>query len=181
MTKIFLIRHGEASGTYTEDADPGLSDKGRAQAMSLRPFFANQSPLKIYSSPLRRASETAKLVAGNTAKIFEEPRMSEIPSNTQELKERGTWLKEVIGRNWDKQPKRLTVWRNQIISFLESQTENTIVFTHFIAINAVVGHLTNSLSVVVCKPNNCSITVLEVSDQKLQLLSLPDEADTLIN
>ena len=181
MTKIFLIRHGEASGTYTEDADPGLSDQGKAQALSLRPFFVNQSPLKVYSSPLRRASETAKLVAGNTAKIFEEPRMSEIPSNTRELKKRGTWLEEVIGRNWDKQPKRLTVWRDQIISFLESQTENTIVFTHFIAINAVVGHLTNSLSVVVCKPNNCSITVLEVSDQKLQLLSLPDEADTLIN
>ena len=181
MKKIFLIRHGEASGAYTEDADPGLSDKGKTQALALRPFFANQSPLKIYSSPLKRASETAKLVAGNTAKIFEEPRVSEIPSNTQELSERGTWLKEVIGRNWDKQPKILTAWRNQIISFLESQTENTIVFTHFIAINAVVGHLTNSLSVVVCKPDNCSITVLEVSDQKLQLLSLPDEAETLIN
>ncbi len=181
MTKIFLIRHGEASRDYTEDADPGLSDKGKTQALALRPFFANQSPLKIYSSPLRRASETAKLVAGDTAKIFEEPSMSEIPSNTQELSERGTWLKEVIGRNWDKQPKRLTAWRNQIISFLESQTENTIVFTHFIAINAVVGHLTNSLSVVVCKPDNCSITVLEVSDQKLQLLSLPDESETLIN
>ena len=181
MTKIFLIRHGEASGTYTEDADPGLSDKGKAQALSLRSFFANQSPLKVYSSPLRRASETAKLVAGNSAKVFEEPRMSEIPSNPRELKNRATWLQEVIGRSWDKQPKKLTAWRNKIISFLESQTENAIVFTHFIAINAVVGHLTNSLSVVVCKPNNCSITVLEVSDQKLQLLSLPDEADTLIN
>ena len=181
MTKIFLIRHGEASGAYTEDADPGLSDKGKTQALSLRPFFANQSPLKIYSSPLRRASETAKLVAGNSVKIFEEPRMSEIPSNTRELKKRGPWLKEVMGRNWDKQPKRLTAWRSQIISFLQSQTENTIVFTHFIAINAVVGYLTDSLSVVVCKPNNCSITVLRVSDQKLQLLSLPDEASTLIN
>ena len=181
MTKLFLIRHGEAAGAYTEDTDPGLSDKGKAQALSLRPFFANQSPIKVYSSPLRRAYETAILVAGNGAKIFEEARMSEIPSNTRDLKKRGKWLKEVIGRNWDKQPKRLTVWRNQIISFLESQTENTIVFTHFIAINAVVGHLTNSLSVVVCRPNNCSITVLEVSDQKLQLLSLPDEANTFIN
>ena len=181
MTKIFLIRHGEASGAYTEDADPGLSDKGKAQAMSLRSFFANQSPLKVYSSPLRRAYETAELVAGNRTKIFEEPKMSEIPSNTRELKKRGTWLKEVIGRNWDEQPKRLTTWRDQIISFLESQTENTLVFTHFIAINAVVGHLTNSLSIVVCKPNNCSITVLEVSGQKLQLLSLPEEANTLIN
>ena len=181
MPKIFLVRHGEASAAYTEDADPGLSDKGRAQAMSLRSFFANQSPLKVYSSPLRRAYETAKLVVGNSAKVLEEPRMSEIPSSARELKKRGTWLKEVIGRNWDKQPKRLTAWRKQIISFLESQTENAIVFTHFIAINAVVGHLTNSLSVVVCKPNNCSITVLEVSGQKLQLLSLPNEAITLIN
>ena len=181
MPKIFLVRHGEASGAYTEDADPGLSDKGRAQAISLRSFFANQSPLKVYSSPLRRAYETAKLVVGKSARVFEEPRMSEIPSSDRELKKRDTWLKEVIGRNWDKQPKRLMVWRNQIISFLESQTENTIVFTHFIAINAVVGYLTNSLSVVVCKPNNCSITVLEVSGQKLQLLYLPDEASTFIN
>ena len=181
MAKIFLVRHGEASGTYTEDPDPGLSGKGEAQALSIKRFFMDQLPLKVYSSPLKRAYETAKLVTGNSVEIFEEPRMSEIPSNTQELSERGTWLKELIGRNWDKQPERLTAWRNQIISFLESQTENTIVFTHFIAINAVVGHLTNSLSVVVCKPDNCSITVLEVSDQKLQLLSLPDEAETLIN
>ena len=117
MTKIFLIRHGEASGAYTEDADPGLSDKGKTQALALRPFFANQSPLKIYSSPLRRASETAKLVAGNTAKIFEEPRMSEIPSNTQELSDRGTWLKKIIVLNFAK--FKLTVG---IIPLLEPAT-----------------------------------------------------------
>ena len=181
MAKIFLVRHGEASGTYTEDPDPGLSDKGEAQALSMKRFFIDQLPLKVYSSPLKRAYETAKLVTGNRVEIFEEPRISEIPSNTQDLEKRSVWLRKVIERDWDKQPKKLKLWKKQVVSFLESQTENTMVFTHFIAINAVVGHLTNSLSVVVCRPNNCSITILEVSNQKLQLLSLPDEASTFIN
>jgi len=181
MAKIFLVRHGEASGAYTEDPDPGLSVKGEAQALSIQRFFKDRSPLKVYSSPLKRAYETAKIVTGNSVKIFEESRMSEIPSDTQDLEKRGVWLRKVIERDWDKQPEKLKLWKKQIISFLESQTENTMIFTHFIAINAVVGHLTNSLSVVVCKPNNCSITVLEVSNQKLRLLSLPDEASTFIN
>ncbi|MDC2963896.1 histidine phosphatase family protein [Gammaproteobacteria bacterium] len=181
MAKIFLVRHGEASGAYTEDPDPGLSDRGEAQALSIKRFFIDRSPLKVYSSPLKRAYETAKLVTGDSAKIFEEPRMSEIPSDTQDLEKRGVWLRKVIERDWDKQPEKLKFWKKQVISFLESQTENTMIFTHFIAINAVVGHLTNSLSVVVCKPNNCSITILEVSNQKLQLISLPEEASTFIN
>ena len=115
MAKIFLVRHGEASGAYTEDPDPGLSDKGEAQALSIKRFFIDQLPLKVYSSPLKRAYETAKLVTGNSVEIFKEPRMSEIPSNTQDLEKRGVWLQKVIERDWDKQPKKLKLWKKQVV------------------------------------------------------------------
>lgn len=66
MTEVILIRHAEAegSGRYLgRRSDPPLSARGRAQAEALARWLAGERLAAIYSSPLRRALETARTVA----------------------------------------------------------------------------------------------------------------------
>jgi len=83
MTAIVLIRHGETDwniiGRYQGQADPPLNPKGRMQAQKLAKELSQNSLDVIYSSPLRRTLETAKIIS-NKLKIdvINEPRIMEI-------------------------------------------------------------------------------------------------------
>jgi 2,3-bisphosphoglycerate-dependent phosphoglycerate mutase len=67
--ELLLIRHAEpvriAPGSSPAPADPGLTDRGRVQAMRLASWLDDEPLDALLSSPLRRARETAELV-GNT-------------------------------------------------------------------------------------------------------------------
>lgn len=67
MTVLLLARHGETHWTRTQrwqgHADPPLNRRGRAQARDLARQLVDESIDTIYSSDLRRASETAAIVA----------------------------------------------------------------------------------------------------------------------
>jgi phosphoserine phosphatase len=67
VTTILLARHGETDwnreGRFQGHADPPLNDTGRAQAAGLAAELAQVELAAVYSSPLRRAFETAELVA----------------------------------------------------------------------------------------------------------------------
>jgi serine/threonine-protein phosphatase PGAM5 len=59
--EFYLVRHAEAAGH--EDLDPGLSDRGRAQAQALGARLASVRPAGILHGPRRRAGETARILA----------------------------------------------------------------------------------------------------------------------
>jgi broad specificity phosphatase PhoE len=63
--QIYLIRHGETEwardGRHTGRTDIPLTDTGREQAGFLLPIFDDVKFSRIFSSPLQRALETAKL------------------------------------------------------------------------------------------------------------------------
>jgi broad specificity phosphatase PhoE len=67
VTTILLARHGETDwndeGRFQGHADPPLNATGRAQAARLARELADVELTAVYSSPLRRASETAGVVA----------------------------------------------------------------------------------------------------------------------
>ena len=67
MTTILLARHGETDwnrdGRWQGWADPPLNDAGRAQARELAERLRETPFDAVYSSDLRRARETAELVA----------------------------------------------------------------------------------------------------------------------
>src|SRR5438876_6692501 len=67
VTTLILARHGETDwnrdGRFQGHADPPLNDRGREQARSLADALADQPIEAIYSSDLRRAHETAQIVA----------------------------------------------------------------------------------------------------------------------
>ncbi len=67
MTTILLARHGETDwnreGRFQGHADPPLNETGRAQATELAAELEGVELTAVYSSPLRRAVETAAVVA----------------------------------------------------------------------------------------------------------------------
>ena len=67
MTTILLARHGETDwnreGRFQGHADPPLNRTGRAQAVDLSAALMAEQLSAVYSSPLRRALETAEVLA----------------------------------------------------------------------------------------------------------------------
>jgi broad specificity phosphatase PhoE len=67
MTTLLLARHGETDwnrdSRFQGQADPPLNERGRAQAAELAELVAGDAVGAVYSSPLRRAYETAEIVA----------------------------------------------------------------------------------------------------------------------
>jgi broad specificity phosphatase PhoE len=66
-TTIVLVRHGETDWNlerrFQGHADVPLNETGRAQALELAERLAGESFSTAYTSPLRRASETAEILA----------------------------------------------------------------------------------------------------------------------
>jgi len=66
MTRLILIRHGETNhninGTYCGQENPPLNKRGRAQAKKLGKKMNSVVVHKVYSSDLKRAIQTSKLV-----------------------------------------------------------------------------------------------------------------------
>jgi len=67
--KLYLIRHGETD--YTESqrlcgiTDAPLNRRGIAQAKKLNKQLRHEKDMVIYCSPLSRAMQTARIIAGN--------------------------------------------------------------------------------------------------------------------
>ncbi|WHY83915.1 histidine phosphatase family protein [Neobacillus novalis] len=79
MMKICLIRHGEtawnANGIIQGLTDTDLNDIGRNQAEACANFLSKQNWDLILTSPLRRAKNTASILAnkmGQNVKVMEE-------------------------------------------------------------------------------------------------------------
>lgn len=65
---IYLVRHGENPANLKRELsyrliDYPLTAKGRWQAMRTAEFFLTKNIGAVYSSPLRRAAETARIIA----------------------------------------------------------------------------------------------------------------------
>ena len=67
MLRLYLVRHGETVWNFENRiqgaSDVLLNEKGREQAKSLAAKLQNISFSKIFSSPLSRALETAKIIS----------------------------------------------------------------------------------------------------------------------
>ncbi len=63
VTEIWLVRHGDCYEGMADGADPPLSALGREQAELLAKRVARLKPAAVYSSPYRRALETARTIS----------------------------------------------------------------------------------------------------------------------
>jgi len=182
MAKLYLVRHGNATAGWGMEKDPGLDDLGRVQAKTAALTLAPLGPLPIITSPLARTRETSRPLAEiwrTEAKV--EPRVGEIRFPSETPSDRIRWLKEVMIDQWPNLDRHLRHWRQEVIEALVSIDTDTVVFTHYIAINVAVGYATEDNRVVCFSPDNASITVMEANGTNLNLVKRGDEADTQVN
>ncbi|HAH11811.1 MAG TPA: histidine phosphatase family protein [Alphaproteobacteria bacterium] len=174
MPKLYLVRHGEAAAGFTQSLDPGLSALGHEQASALAQKLKTWPQMAIVSSPLARALETsAPLAALWQCDPAIEPRVAEIPApDGQTLAERGPWLQAFMRSSWSEAPAELKAWRTDLLQALTGIEQDTIVFTHFVAINVAAGAATGQDRVTCFSPANASLWSLEVSSGHLLLSAL---------
>ena len=177
--RLYLVRHGKAAAGWDADPDPGLDDTGRAQAEAMAARLADLGPLPIVCSPLRRTRETAvPLETRWRAQAVIEPDVAEVPSPSDDLAARGAWLRRVMAGTWAQAGDGLAPWRQGVVDRLTAIAEDTVVISHFIAINVAVGAATGDDRVVGFRPDNCSVTVLESDGSVLRLVERGVEAVT---
>ena len=183
---VRLVRHGRAAAGWDADPDPGLDDLGRHQAetvaASLDTTVAAGSA--VWTSPLRRCRETAAaFVDRRGVEALVEARVAEIPSPVGiEMADRVTWLRAAMAGTWADLGGRYTQYRDGVVEAVLGSTGDTVVFSHFIAINAVIGHCLGDDRLVIDRLDNTSVTTVEIEPVTgaARLVDRGREADTLI-
>ncbi|EED30977.1 phosphoglycerate mutase family protein [gamma proteobacterium NOR5-3] len=181
---IYLVRHGEAAASWGQSADPGLSELGHTQAKVAADYLETQinaADMSLISSPLLRARETAMPLAERLGKsVAIDERFREIPSPLP-LAERQDWLRGFMRQQWSEQPGGLHTWRDSMVQAVEALSGSTVIFTHFLVINALVGWYNKRAETLVFWPDNASVTVLECDAAGIRVKSLGDEMSTVVN
>lgn len=185
MARVHLVRHGRAAAGWDLDPDPGLDAHGEEQARQLAhrlaPLCADGS-LPIVASPLRRCQETAAPLAARWhVTPVVEPAVAEIPSPPGvPMGERVAWLREAMAGEWAALSARYTDYRDRVVQYAAAIGTDTVVVSHFVAINAVIGACLGDDRVVIRSLDNTSVTLVETTPDGLVLVAAGHEADTLI-
>jgi 2,3-bisphosphoglycerate-dependent phosphoglycerate mutase len=127
VTEIWLVRHGDCYEDMAEGSDPPLSPLGRHQSERLAERVRRIGAAAVYSSPHRRAVETARYLSAN---VHEDPRLVEIEL---ELGEDGTLdFKETSANVVERM-------RSAIDDIVEAHSGNhVVVITHGVALMAYI-------------------------------------------
>lgn len=177
---IYLIRHGEPAASWGAHPDPGLTELGARQAAAAAETLAKAGAKRAITSPLARSRETAaqfeKLMETH-ARI--EAGVGEIIT-PKGIADRSVWLQGVMAGSWSAADDTLQAWRKSVLAAVEKLPDDTAVFSHFIAINVIVGLLTGDDRVVVFKPGHASITKIDRRGGKLVVAERGAEAATIV-
>lgn len=174
---IFLVRHGEAASGWGDHPDPGLSDLGHKQAAAASSQLATLGANSLIASPMLRCKETAAPFAKHLdAHVPIVPAVSEIVTPGH-VEDRVSWLRDLMSGEW---PDEMLPWCKAAYDVVAALPYGTAVFSHFVAINAIIGQVTGKRDVLVFKPGHCSITRLEQRNGKLHLVELGAEAATRV-
>jgi len=188
MSLLYLIRHGQASSTWEPgDLDPGLSEVGRAQAEARAEQMAgvrlHSAPLALLSSPLRRARETAAALERRWRSVTTiEPRVGEIQAFGVAPERRREWLRSILPLRWSELAapgSPLDRWRNDVLQALLAITQDTVVFSHSVAINVAVGFALGDDRVTCFLPANCSMTMVESDGKGMRVVELGEAGEGL--
>lgn len=177
---IYLVRHGEAAAGWGDHPDPGLSDLGHRQADAAAEALVELGARSAICSPMRRCRETASPFERRirfTANI--EPLVSEIVT-PEGVGDRVDWLKRYMAGTWGQEGAAHDDWRRRMVEALLLLPENTVVFSHFVAINAAVSLIENDPRTIVFKPGHCSITQVDFSGAVPRVVEYGSQAATRV-
>ena len=126
QTRIFLVRHGAtiltAEDRFTGATDVPLSDEGRTQVGRLAERLKNVPIAAIYTSPLERAMETARIIAA--------PHQLETQQR-EGLREisHGHWEKLTRQEVEEKFPTEAALWEQDPYTFAPQDGESGLAVT----------------------------------------------------
>ncbi|MEO8162814.1 MAG: histidine phosphatase family protein [Ilumatobacteraceae bacterium] len=182
-TRLYFVRHGRAAAGWDAELDPGLDELGHQQAREMADQLAPLGPMSVMTSPLLRCQQTAvPLCEAWNSKPEISPEVGEIPSPEGVPKsDRVVWLRKTMGGTWLSLGPRYTIFRDEVVNFIRQINSDTVIFSHFMAINAVIGRTQDDDRLVLFRLDNCSITSVELgTNGNLKLIQSGREADTLI-
>jgi len=82
---------------------------------------------------------------------------------------------------WQELGQQFVDYKNAIGNFVNNLQHDTVIFSHFIAINAVIGFVTNKDQLMVASLDNCSITTFYIDENnKITLGDTGNEATTTV-
>ncbi len=177
--RLHLIRHGDTAAPWAEEPDPGLSELGHSQAAEMARNMAPLGPLPLVCSPMRRTQETAAALVGHWQDDFRlEPRVTEIPGPAGTPEERRAWLERMLPARWPEVEPELHDWRRSVLAALGEIQQETVVVSHYVAINVAVAAARSDDRLICFSPSHCSHTVLDLKDGEIEVVALNDSADS---
>ena len=99
------------------------------------------------------------------------------------MAERVEWLRVAMAETWSQLGERYTVFRDGVMTTLSQIADtgaDTVVASHFVAINAAIGAILGDDRLLIRSLDNCSVTIVDVQRGLFQLVETGEEADTLI-
>jgi broad specificity phosphatase PhoE len=195
--EIVLVRHAdavpesEAIAAYDDYEAHPLSERGRAQAQAAAERCAEGGLAAVYTSPIRRARETAEAIASAArAELFEEPAVREIAigpggADGLTLRERLEWLATLAIRegSWGAIPgtEPSAGVRARMLDALRSIAERhrgarVAVVSHAGSINAALGAIAGTAHDFLFPLANASLSVVRVGGGRMLLMSANDTA-----
>ena len=197
-TTVLLVRHGQTNsnitGYYMGNSDEGLDETGYAQAHSLSSRLAKLPIVSVYSSPLRRAYNTALIIAkphhldvtisddlieiqlGDWGGLHTDEIRRRWPDLWQQLRTNPSELTFPNGESFKQLTERSVRVFDQVAS--ANQGKPAVMVTHDAIIRALAAYalgVPNSIYRRV-KIENASLSVIQVNDGKLRLVTLNDTA-----
>ena len=183
LHRIYMVRHGRASAGWDTALDPGLDELGQAQAREAADQLQSLQLGNLITSPLLRCQQTAAPLAKMWNVVPQVcAQVSEIPSpKGVAMSDRIVWLRQAMQGTWSELGSEYVAYRDCITEFVRGIQTDAVIFSHFIAINAVIGGVLGDDRLVIRSLDNCSITIFERDTTgKLSLMQGGHEADTLI-
>lgn len=182
-THLYLVRHGRAAAGWDTAIDPELDSLGHQQSREVAQEIAPLGPMHVITSPLRRCQQTAQpLCEMWETKTEVRHEVAEIPSpEGVSISDRVEWLRLAMSGTWESLGPRYTMFRDELVNFVRQLSSDTVIFSHFVAINAIIGAINDDDRLIIYRLDNCSVTKVEGDDNGgLRLVQSGREADTLI-
>lgn len=198
--RIFLMRHGvtewNKSFRYQGSSDVPLSDEGRGQAAMLGLRMSCVEPAKVFSSPLVRAYETARIVMGENERDVPIEKMDDLREISF-----GAWEGKTVSEVLEEDGETLEAWRSspfgvtpkggepieevakrsrRMADFLRKTCvpgEAAFVFGHGAILRSLLAAMLDIGDIGVLwrmRLDNCSVTVVDLWGERPSLYTLND-------
>jgi broad specificity phosphatase PhoE len=198
VTEVLLIRHAQQDfdpyGAAGDMIDPPLTGHGRAQARLLGEALSITRIDAVFSSPLRRAVQTAEEVVrhhGLSAAVLEDLREVEVFRDVprdQTVRDflgedllQAVRLRMLNERNWDVYPhsERSYDFKKRSINAIEAciarnEGERIAIVCHGGVINAYIGHIIASPYDMFFRPAHTSVSIVAAGGHRRVLRLLND-------